>query len=98
MSQTDAVAFLEKVETDEEFAKELAALREDPPAVLERIRGEGFDVQPEEVREAFLERYGAELTQEQMDQIAAGVDPGTVVAGVVGVGVLIGLAAIAGGF
>jgi predicted ribosomally synthesized peptide with nif11-like leader len=98
MSQETAVAFLDRVESDEDFAKELASLREDPPAVLEKIRGAGFDVQPEEVREAFLERYGAELTPEQMEQIAAGVDPGTVVAGIAGVGVLIGLAAIAGGF
>ena len=98
MSHAAAEEFLEKVESDEEFAKELASLREDPDAVLERIRATGFDVEPEEVREAFLERYGVELTPEQMDQIAAGVDPGTVVAGVVGVGVLVGLAAIAGGF
>ena len=98
MSQEAATAFLERVESDEDFAKELASLREDPPAVLGKIRAAGFDVQPEEVREAFLDRYGAELTPEQMEQIAAGVDPGTVAAGVVGVGVLIGLAAIAGGF
>ena len=97
MSEDAAVAFLERVESDEDFARELAALREDPPAVLDRIHAAGFDVEPQEVREAYLERYGSELTQEQMDQIAAGVDPTTVVAGVVGVGVLIGVAAIAAG-
>jgi predicted ribosomally synthesized peptide with nif11-like leader len=102
MSQTDAVAFLEKVETDEQFASELASRSEDPPSVLERIHREGFEVEPEEVREAFMERYGIELTPEQMDQIAAGTDPGViagqVVGGVATLGVLIGLAAIAGGF
>lgn len=74
MSQEAAVAFLERVETDEQFANELESLTEDPDAVVEKIRAEGFDVQPEEVRQAFLDRYGAELTPEQMEQIAAGAD------------------------
>ena len=75
MSEEGAVAFLERVEGDEGFATELGSLREDPGAVIERVRAAGFDATPEEIREAFLERYGAELTQEQLDQIAAGTDP-----------------------
>jgi predicted ribosomally synthesized peptide with nif11-like leader len=102
MSQTDAVAFLERVETDEELARDLASRSEDRPAVLERIRSEGFDVEPEEVREAFLERYGAELTPEQMDMVAAGYTAGEIGAmaggSVAVLGTLIGIAAIAGGF
>ena len=99
MSQDAATAFLDKVESDEEFAQELAALREDPSAVQSRMRAAGFDAEPEEVRAAFLERYGAELTPEQLDQVAAGADDVAMqaVAGTVGVGVLIGLAAIAAG-
>jgi predicted ribosomally synthesized peptide with nif11-like leader len=73
VSQADATAFLDRVETDEEFAKELESVSDDPPAVLNKMRAEGFEVEPEEVRTAFLDRYGTELTSEQMDQIAAGV-------------------------
>jgi predicted ribosomally synthesized peptide with nif11-like leader len=78
MSQEQAVAFLDRVESDEDFAKELESLREDSPVVVERVHAAGFDAAPEEIREAFLERYGAELTQEQLDQIAAGTDPAVV--------------------
>jgi predicted ribosomally synthesized peptide with nif11-like leader len=86
LSQADAVAFLDRVESDEEFAKELESLREDPPAVIDKVHAAGFEATPDEIREAFLERYGAELTPEQLDQIAAGTDPaviGGTVAGVV---------------
>jgi predicted ribosomally synthesized peptide with nif11-like leader len=102
MSQEAATEFLERVESDEEFAKELASKKDNPEAVLDEIHEAGFDVKPEEVREAFAERYGAELTPEQLEKIAAGADPGTIAGEVVGsvatLGVLVGIAAIAGGF
>jgi predicted ribosomally synthesized peptide with nif11-like leader len=91
MSQAQAEAFLDQVESDEDFARELESLREDPPAVLERVHAAGFDATPDEIREAFLDRYGAELTEEQLDAIAAGTDP-TVIAGTV-VGVVVWVAA-----
>jgi predicted ribosomally synthesized peptide with nif11-like leader len=91
MSQAQAEAFLDRVESDEDFARELESLREDPPAVLERVHAAGFDATPDEIREAFLDRYGAELTEEQLDAIAAGTDP-TVIAGTV-VGVVVWVAA-----
>jgi predicted ribosomally synthesized peptide with nif11-like leader len=74
MSQTDAVGFLERVESDESFARELEALKDNPDGVYEKVKAAGFDAEPEEIREAFVERYGAELTPEQLDQIAAGGD------------------------
>jgi predicted ribosomally synthesized peptide with nif11-like leader len=96
MSQDQAVAFLDRVEDDEDFAKELESLRGDPPAVIEKVHTAGFEVTPEEIREAFLERYGAELTEEQLDQIAAGADP-AVVAGVTTAVVVAWVAAAAAG-
>ena len=78
MSQGQAVAFLERVEDDEAFAKELESIKDDPPAVLDKVHAAGFDATPDEIKEAFLERYGAELSQEQLDQIAAGSDPAVV--------------------
>jgi predicted ribosomally synthesized peptide with nif11-like leader len=72
LSQAEAAAFLDRVEGDEVFAKQLEARRNDPEAVHEQVTSAGFDATPEEIREAFLERYGAELTPEQMERIAAG--------------------------
>ena len=97
MSQEAAVAFLERVETDEKFANELESLTEDPAAVVEKIRAEGFDVQPDEVRQAFLDRYGAELTPEQMEQIAAGADSGDAVGYALAGAFVVGVAAAAAG-
>jgi len=96
MSQAQAVAFLDRVENDDDLAKELESLKADPTAVLDKVRAAGFDATPDEIRDVFLERYGAELTQEQMDQIAAGSDP-AVVWGVTGavVGVWLGAAGAA---
>src|SRR5690349_11996887 len=96
MSMTDAVAFLERIESDESFARELEAERHDPNAVSEKVRAAGFDAEPEEIREAFMERYGAELTPEQLDQIAAGVDipPAAIGAAGMGVAVVVGFAAV----
>jgi predicted ribosomally synthesized peptide with nif11-like leader len=52
MSQTDAVAVLERVESDESFAKDLESVRENPPAVVEKVHASGFDATPDEIREA----------------------------------------------
>lgn len=101
MSMTEAEGFLERLESDEPFARELEALKENPNAVYEKVKAAGFDAQPEEIREAFAERYGAELTPEQLDQIAAGMDPeqiaGVAVGSVMILGTVIGIAAIAAG-
>ena len=72
MSHADAVRFLDAVETDEAFAQQLEALRDTPDQALDAVRARGFDVDPDEVREAFVERYGADLTEEQLAAIAGG--------------------------
>ena len=73
MSHTDAVRFLDAVETDEAFAQQLEALKDTPDQALDAVRARGFDVDPDEVREAFVERYGADLTEEQLAAIAGGL-------------------------
>ena len=73
MSHADAVRFLDAVETDEAFAQQLEALRDTPDQALDAVRARGFDVDPDEVREAFVERYGADLTEEQLAAIAGGL-------------------------
>jgi predicted ribosomally synthesized peptide with nif11-like leader len=79
MSMTDAGAFLDRLESDKPFARELEAIKDNPTAVHEKVNAAGFDAQPEEIREAFIDRYGAELTPEQLDQIAGGLDEGAAI-------------------
>ena len=82
MSMTDAEAFLERAETDAEWGAELDAIRDDSEAVLAKVREAGYDVTRQEVLDAIMERYGAELTLEQLGQFAAGSDA-EVIAGAV---------------
>ena len=89
-----ANALLQRVEGDQALAAELAALKGDPQAVLDRARAEGFDFDPADARQAFLERYPEALTIEQLDQIAAGTD-WAYLGTVLGVGGGAGIAAIA---
>lgn len=98
MSAQDAEAFLDRLEDDEAFAREIAGLREDPPALRARVAAEGFDVTAEEAVEAFLERYGSELTEEQLEAIAAGgsLEMGIGVGIGAGIGVALFIGAIAG--
>jgi predicted ribosomally synthesized peptide with nif11-like leader len=97
MSMTDAEAFLDRAETDAAWGAEFEAIKDDQEAVLAKVHAAGYDVTQQEVLDAFMERYGAELTPEQLDQIAAGADAeliaGAVVGGVVGVGVVVGVCA-----
>ena len=97
MSMTDAVAFLERAETDPEFAADVESVKEDQQAVLAKVQAAGYDVTPDEILEAFTDRYGVELTPEQLDEIAAGADAGVVagavVGGVLGVGAVVAVCA-----
>lgn len=74
MSIAAAVAFMDRVETDDAFAAELAAHQDDPAAVFNAVRAAGFDVTPEEVKMAMLARYGAELSTEQLEALAGGAE------------------------
>jgi predicted ribosomally synthesized peptide with nif11-like leader len=84
MSDAAATAFLDRLEEDEAFASELEAVREQPDVVYEKVRAAGFDTTPDEILDAFSERYGVELTPEQLDQIAAGADPGLIAGATIG--------------
>jgi predicted ribosomally synthesized peptide with nif11-like leader len=91
MSQEAASAFLDRVETDDKFVNDLDSVKEDPNAVYEKVRTAGFDTTPEEIRAQVLDRYGAELTPEQLDQVAAGMDTLDAFGAVIGAGLGIGL-------
>ena len=56
------------------------------------VVAEGFDATPDEIREAFLEAFGAELSEEQLAAIAGGLSQGEAIGIVAGGGV--GIAAV----
>lgn len=88
MSVQDAEAFMDRAESDRDFAAEIEALGMNQDAVITKIREAGYDVTADDMREAFLDRYGAELTPEQLDAVAAGLDSGVEIGLGVGGGVL----------
>ena len=74
MSVQQAEAFIARVQEDPDFAERLAALKDDPTAVQALVAAEGFDATPEEIRDAFLEAFGSELSEEQLAAIAGGLN------------------------
>ena len=74
MSVEQAEAFMNRVESDEAFAAELESLKDDQAAVQAAVVAAGFDATPDEIRDAFVDRFGDELTEEQLAAIAGGLD------------------------
>ena len=74
MSVEQAEAVMDRVESDEAFAAELESLKDDQAAVQAAVVAAGFDATPEEIRDAFVDRFGDELTEEQLAAIAGGDD------------------------
>ena len=76
MSVEQAEAFMDRVESDEAFAAELASMKDGQAAVQAAVVAAGFDATPDEIRDAFVDRFGDQLTEEQLAAIAGGIDPG----------------------
>ena len=98
MSVEQAEAFMNRVESDEAFAAELESLKDDQAAVQAAVVAAGFDATPDEIRDAFVDRFGDQLTEEQLAAIAGGLDDQTIVGivgGVIGIGISIGVSAAA---
>ena len=74
MSVQQAEAFIAQVQKDPDFADRLAALKDDPKAVQALVAADGFDATPEEIRDAFVEAFGSELSEEQIAAIVGGTD------------------------
>ena len=81
MSVEQAEAFMDRVESDEAFAAELESLKDDQAAVQAAVVAAGFDATPEEIRDAFSDRFGDQLTEEQLAVIAGGINEPPMVIG-----------------
>jgi predicted ribosomally synthesized peptide with nif11-like leader len=78
MTLASAEAVIDRMEVDEDFADRVKDAG-GPEASIAVLRSEGFDVTPSDMQDAFLDRFGDQLTQEQLDALAAGTDPEVVV-------------------
>ena len=74
MSVEQAEAFMDRVESDEAFAAELESLKDDQAAVQAVVVAAGFDATPDEIRDAFSDRFGDQLTEEQLAAVAGGLE------------------------
>ena len=92
MATSNVDDFFDRIDTDAAFAARLGEASADPATVREILAGEGFDVDPEDVREAFLERFGSQLSEEQLAAIAGGLSGEARVA--IGVGAPVAAAGI----
>ena len=98
MTIESAQAVLDRMEADSAFAERVKDAGS-PEASLALLREEGFDVSSGDLRDALLDRYGDQLTPDQLDAIAAGasldIDPGLAITGFAG-GMLMVVIGIAG--
>jgi len=74
MSADAANALLDRAESDDEFAGKLEASKANSDDLVAVARDEGFDVTAEEVRAAYLERHGSELSADQLEGVAGGAE------------------------
>ena len=71
MTDSAAQAVLDRMESDEGFAQRVKYAGS-PEASLALLEAEGFEVTPQDMRDAVLDRYGDQLSAEQLDAIAGG--------------------------
>jgi predicted ribosomally synthesized peptide with nif11-like leader len=76
MTTTAANAAIDRIEADQAFATRVKDAG-GPEQALSILHSEGFDVSQQDMRDAFLDRFGDELSQEQLDAVAAGIDDAT---------------------
>lgn len=97
MSASEATRFMDDLQNDPEFTKEMFELRQDSKAVLAKLKEKGYDVTKEEIGDAYLEFASQNMTVEQMLEVSAGLsktDKG-LIGGFVAGGVVVGVGAYA---
>lgn len=94
MSTLEADRFIDDLQANEAMAKELTDLSNDPAKAYARVQELGYDVTPDELRDAALEFSGQYFDEAQLDAIAGGLSAGATA------GIAVGAAAtgaVAGG-
>ncbi len=105
MSEAEASRFIAATQSDKELSNELEKLKDDPQKLIQAIKSRGYDVTPEEIREAVLENIAPRVSESELQTIAAGLNlsnkekvmlgAGGAAAAVAAVGITVGAAAAA---
>jgi hypothetical protein len=79
---------MDRMEVDAAFAERVkdVGMEGGPDGALALLRAEGFEVTADEMRDALIDRYGDELTQEQLDTLAGGLNNDDAAAIIAGLG------------
>jgi predicted ribosomally synthesized peptide with nif11-like leader len=72
VTATSAEAVLDRMEVDSTFAQRVKEAGS-PEASLALLRTEGFDVTAGDLRDALLDRYGDQLSSDDLDAVAGGI-------------------------
>src|SRR5262245_10151209 len=92
---TPANAALDRLEADEAFARQVSDAGS-PEASLRVIQSAGFEVTAQDMRDAAIDRFGEQMTTQQLDALAAGKLEPLEIAGIsAGAGVVVGAAIFA---
>lgn len=94
MSVAEADRFIADLQADEALAKHLTDLSNDPAAAYTLVQEKGYDVTPDELRDAALEFSGQFMSEDQLELVAGGLSAGATA------GIAVGAAAtgaVAGG-
>lgn len=73
MALDAAQSFLDALDDDPALVRRIDAVSASPSSVLAIVRNAGFDVTGEQVRDAFCERFGEQLDEEQLAAVAGGL-------------------------
>jgi hypothetical protein len=88
MTRASAEAAVDRMESDEAFAARIKGAGGREPS-LGVLRANGFDVTADDMRDVFLDRFGDQLTTEQLDAVSGGLDD----AGAQALGIALGVGA-----
>lgn len=78
MSTTEADRFIADLQTNEALAQQLTDLSSDPEAAYKTVQEQGYDVTPDELRDAALEFAGQYMNEDQLEAVAGGLSDGAV--------------------
>jgi predicted ribosomally synthesized peptide with nif11-like leader len=96
MTFSSADAFLDHVAATPSLQAEFTAASSEAE-ITALLAREGVTCTPADIREAFLERFGSELNEEQLEAIAGGTSGAVIgAAATIGAGVFIGTAIAVG--
>ena len=94
MSDQEATRFIDDLQTDVEFLTEMSKLKGNPDAAFNAVISRGYDVTKEEITEAYLEFASSNLSDNELNAVAAGLSDAATIGIAVG-GAAGGMAAAA---